>query len=76
MSSASALGLTVDDATALHNSNRLALRLLPCDVLARVALESRVELRVDECDGFVVTLWTSYEPVTPACLTGPQRECA
>jgi Ser/Thr protein kinase RdoA (MazF antagonist) len=37
MSIASALGLTVDDAVVLHNSNRLAVRLLPCDVLARVA---------------------------------------
>lgn len=37
MSTASALGLTVDDAVVLQNSNRLAVRLLPCDVLARVA---------------------------------------
>jgi hypothetical protein len=34
---ASALDLPVDDAIVLHNSNRLAVRLLPCDVLARVA---------------------------------------
>jgi aminoglycoside phosphotransferase (APT) family kinase protein len=37
ISTASALGLRVDDADVLHNSNRLAVRLLPCDVLARVA---------------------------------------
>jgi len=37
MSIASSLGLTVDDAIVLQDSNRLALRLLPCDVLARVA---------------------------------------
>ena len=37
ISIASALGLTTDDAVALHNSNKLTLRLLPCDVLARVA---------------------------------------
>jgi hypothetical protein len=37
VSVASALGLTVDDAAILHDSNRLAIRLLPCDVLARVA---------------------------------------
>ena len=37
MSTASALDLTVDDAVVLQDSNRLALRLLPCDVLARVA---------------------------------------
>ena len=89
---ASALGLTVDDAIVLHDSNRLALRLLPCDVLARVApvahqaaqfevdlaqrlsgtvspvaaLEPRVEPRVYERDGFVVTLWTYYEPLSPS----------
>lgn len=37
MSTASALDLTVDDAIVLRDSNKLALRLLPCDVLARVA---------------------------------------
>ena len=31
-----ALDLAVDDATLLRNSNKLALRLLPCDVFARV----------------------------------------
>ena len=91
MSTASALDLTVDDATVLHNSNKLALRLLPCDVFARVAhvgqevarlevelalrlavtaspvaaLEPRVQPRVHERDGFVLTLWTYYEPLLP-----------
>ena len=37
MSTASALDLRVDDAVVLHDSNRIAVRLLPCDVLARVA---------------------------------------
>jgi len=37
VSIASALDLTVDDAVVLQNSNRFALRLLPCDVLTRVA---------------------------------------
>lgn len=91
-SSASALGLRVDDAVVLHDSNRLAVRLLPCDVLARAAyvthqagaefevevarrlaetdspvaaLEPRVEPRVYVRDGFVVTLWTYYEPASP-----------
>ena len=32
------LGLRVDDVVVIHNSNKLALRLLPCDVFARVAL--------------------------------------
>ncbi|WNM36429.1 aminoglycoside phosphotransferase family protein [Streptomyces sp. Li-HN-5-11] len=91
MSTASSLGLTVDDAIVLHDSNKLTLRLLPCDVLARVApaahqvarfevelaqrlatsgcpvavLDPRVEPRAYERDGFVVTLWTYYEPATP-----------
>ena len=90
MSIASALGLAVNDAVVLQNSNKLAVRLLPCDVLARVApmaqqvaeleveiaqrlsetespvaaLEPRAEPRAYERDGFVVTLWTYYEPVT------------
>jgi Phosphotransferase enzyme family len=37
MSIALSLGLTVDDAVVLQDSNRLTLRLLPCDVLARAA---------------------------------------
>jgi aminoglycoside phosphotransferase (APT) family kinase protein len=37
MSTASSLGLAVGDAIVLHDSNKLTLRLLPCDVLARVA---------------------------------------
>ena len=91
MLTASALDLTVDDAIVVHASNRLALRLLPCDVLARVAhgaheaatlevelakllaetespvaaLEPRVAPRVYERDGFVITLWTYYESVSP-----------
>ena len=90
MSIASSLELPVDDAIVLNDSNKLTLRLLPCDVLARVApvaqqvaqfeialaqrlaesgspvatLEPRVEPRVYERDGFVITLWTYYEPVT------------
>jgi Ser/Thr protein kinase RdoA (MazF antagonist) len=91
MSTASALDLKSTSAIVLHDSNKLALRLLPCDVLARVApiahqnaqfevelaqrlaetespvgaLEPRVEPRVYERDGFMITLWTYYEPVTP-----------
>jgi hypothetical protein len=37
MSVASSLDLTVGDGIVLHDSNKLTLRLLPCDVLARVA---------------------------------------
>ena len=87
MEVASGLDLAAADARVLHNSNKLALRLLPCDVVARVAfagleafqaeleigrrlaeievpvgsLEPRVEPRVYERHGFVVTFWTYYE---------------
>jgi aminoglycoside phosphotransferase (APT) family kinase protein len=37
LSTASSLGLTASEALVLHNSNKLTLRLQPCDVLARVA---------------------------------------
>ena len=95
VSTAVALDLTVDDAIVLHDSNKLTVRLVPCDVVARVApvahqvaqfevelaqqlaesespvaaLEPRVEPRVHERDGFVVTLWTYYEPATPRGLS-------
>jgi hypothetical protein len=84
---ASGLDLAAAEARVLHNSNKLALRLLPCDVVARVAfagleafqaeleigrrlaeieapvasLEPRVEPRVYERHGFLVTFWTYYE---------------
>jgi aminoglycoside phosphotransferase (APT) family kinase protein len=37
MSTASSLGLAAGDAIVLQDSNKLTVRLLPCDVLARVA---------------------------------------
>jgi Ser/Thr protein kinase RdoA (MazF antagonist) len=95
MSTASSLDLAADDAIVLHDSNNLTLRLLPCDVLARVApaahqvaqfevelaqrlaesgcpvaaLEPRVAPRVYERDGFVLTLWTYYEPAEPRAIS-------
>jgi phosphotransferase family enzyme len=88
---AASLDLPTDNAIVLHNSNKLALRLMPCDVLTRVAhvgeevaqfevelaqllaeagcpvgaLEPRADPLVYTQDGFAVTLWTYYEPVTP-----------
>jgi hypothetical protein len=88
---AASLDLPTDGAIVLHNSNMLALRLMPCDVFARVgrvghevaqfevelagrlagvgspvaSLEPRVDPRVYTRDGFAVTLWVYYEPVTP-----------
>ena len=46
---ASGLGLSADEAIVLHASNRLALRLLPSDVLARVASAAHgaAQLEVD-----------------------------
>jgi hypothetical protein len=48
MATASSLDLTVDDAIVLHDSNKLTLRLLPCDVLARVAPVAPVALQVSQ----------------------------
>jgi aminoglycoside phosphotransferase (APT) family kinase protein len=36
-STASGLGLAADDSIVLHDSNKLTVRLLPCEVVARVA---------------------------------------
>jgi Ser/Thr protein kinase RdoA (MazF antagonist) len=49
ISAASALGLAVERADILHASNRLTLRLLPADVVARVALAAHgaAQLEVD-----------------------------
>jgi hypothetical protein len=70
MSIASALGLTVDDAVVLQNSNKLTVRLLPCDVLARIALltwqvaQFEVELaqRLAETQSPVAALEPRVEP--------------
>jgi hypothetical protein len=95
VSTVAGLGLRVEHVDVLQDSNKLTLRLLPCDVLARVApaaeqvarfeielaqrlaeagspvaaLELRVEPRVYERDGFVVTLWTYYEPAQPPAVS-------
>jgi aminoglycoside phosphotransferase (APT) family kinase protein len=93
---AAAHGLHANDAVVLQDSNRIAVRLLPCDVLARVAyvahlagaefevevarqlaatdspvatLESRVEPRAYVLDGFVITFWRYYEPVSAQEIT-------
>jgi hypothetical protein len=70
MSTASALDLTADDAVVLQNSNKLAVRLLPCDVLARVAPLARqvaqfeIELaqRLAETQSPVAALERRVEP--------------
>jgi aminoglycoside phosphotransferase (APT) family kinase protein len=91
ISIANALDLVADESIVVQNSNKLSLRLLPCDVFARVSsagnehavfevdlaqrlaktespvavLDPRVEQRGYERDGFEVTFWRFYEPVTP-----------
>ncbi|HIT76093.1 MAG TPA: aminoglycoside phosphotransferase family protein, partial [Candidatus Avipropionibacterium avicola] len=100
VSIATDLGLPAVDAVVIHNSNKLALRLTPCDVFARVAppefgaapfevelaqrladagcpvglLEPRVDPVVYKCDGFAVTLWTYYAPVTPTVTANEYAE--
>jgi len=76
MSTASALGLKSTNAIVLNDSNRLVLRLMPCDVVARVAAmayhtwagylspETAVELaqRLAEIDSPVAALEPRVEP--------------
>src|SRR3954465_10742009 len=67
---AASLDLPANDATVLHNSNKLALRLTPCDVLARVAhvgqevAQFEVELaqRLPEVEGPAGTLEPRVDP--------------
>ena len=67
---AAALDLPVDDAIVVHNSNKLALRLLPCDVFARVAyvgqevaqLEVELAQRLTETESPVACLDPRVEP--------------
>jgi hypothetical protein len=71
-SAAAALGLRVDDAVVVHNSNRITVRLTPCDVLARVAplayqtadddLEVVVARRLAETGSPVAELEPRVEP--------------
>ena len=71
MATGAALDLRVDDAVVLHDSNRLAVRLLPCDVLARIApvahhagaaFEVEVARRLAETDSPVAELEPRAEP--------------
>ncbi len=70
MSTASSLDLRVDDAILLHDSNKLTLRLLPCDVLARVApvadqvahFELEIAQRLAETGSPVAALEPRVEP--------------
>jgi hypothetical protein len=70
VSIASALGLTTNDAVVLRDSNKLAVRLLPCDVLARVAyvgqevaqFEIELAQQLAETEGPVAALEPRVEP--------------
>ena len=71
MSTASVLDLTVEDAVVLNDSNRLVVRLLPCDIVARVtpmthfaSAEREVELvkRLTETDIPIAGLEPRVEP--------------
>ena len=68
---AAALGLRVHDAVVVHNSNRVVVRLTPCEVLARVRpvvhqtaddLEVDVARRLAETAGPVAELAPQVEP--------------
>ena len=71
ISTVSSLDLTVDDAVVLSDSNRLVVRLTPCDIVARVtpmtdfaSAEREVELvkRLTQTDSPVAALEARVEP--------------
>jgi Phosphotransferase enzyme family len=70
MEVASGLDLAVAEARVLHNSNKLALRLVPCDVFARVAFagserfqaELEIGRRLAEVEAPVASLEPRVEP--------------
>ena len=71
ITTASALGLEADDAVVLSDSNRLVVRLTPCDIVARVTpmthfasaeREVAVVDRLSETDSPVATLEAGVEP--------------
>lgn len=70
MEVASALDLPVAEATVVQNSNKLSLRLLPCDVFARVAFAGRemfqteleIGRRLAEVESPVASLEPRVEP--------------
>src|SRR5688500_3567616 len=71
MSTGAVLGLRVDDAVVLNDSNRLVVRLTPCDSVARVSpmthfasAEREVELvrRLAKTDSPVATLDGRVKP--------------
>jgi hypothetical protein len=63
ISTASALGLSADEATVLHVSNRITMRLLPDDVLARVALPTHQAAAFEV--GLAERLAATSSPVAP-----------
>ncbi len=72
VSSASELGLSVDDAGVIQNSNRLAVRLLPCRVLARVTARVR---RNQEAAAFEVEMARRFEEADcPIAVLEPRVE--
>ena len=66
---AASLGLPVDDAIVLQNSNKLGLRLTPCETFARVAPIGQ------EVSQFEVELAQRLTEVgSPVCLLEPRVE--
>lgn len=65
-------GLSVDGATVIQNSNRLAVRLVPCDVLARVAAPAR---RNHEVAAFELEMARRFEQTdSPVGVLEPRVE--
>src|SRR5262245_60586506 len=66
-----ALGLRVDGAAVVHNSNRIVVRLTPCNVLARVA---PVAYQAADDDLEVVVAHRLAQTGSPAARPDPRVE--
>lgn len=67
---ATALGLVVEDAVIIQNSNKLALRLLPCDIFARIAPagDHVLAMEIELCQKLVAV-------GAPVAALDPRAEC-
>jgi hypothetical protein len=64
------LGLSVNEAVVIHNSDRIAVRLLPCDVLARIAPQTVAESLQFEAE----IAWQLAQTNSPVGLLEPHAQ--
>jgi hypothetical protein len=62
---AAELGLAVESTVVLQDSNKLTLRLLPCDVLARVATDGVLQFEIDLAQQLTGSPVAALDPRVP-----------